>query len=68
MIKRKGVTKGDFVRSIKDLWNIVNHLNNKILGLENILVDYMDYKKDEKKFNKYLDKKNKSEPELPKHK
>ena len=57
MIKRKGVTKGDLVRSIKALWRVAQSIDRRIVNVENVLAEYIDYNKDEKKFAKYLDRK-----------
>jgi len=56
MIKRKGVTKGDMVRAIKDLHFELQLIKKYVLTLDNILDKYVDMKKDGDKFKKYLEK------------
>ena len=56
MIKRKGVTKGDMVRAIKDLHFEIQGLQRYVMMIDNVVDKYIRMNKDEKKLQKYLEK------------
>ena len=56
MIKRKGVTKGDMVRAIKDLYFQIQGLQRYAMMIDNVVDKYIRMNKDEKKLKKYLEK------------
>ena len=56
MIKRKGVTKGDMVRAIKELHFEVQGLQRYVMMIDNVVDKYIHMNKDEKKLKKYLEK------------
>ena len=56
MIKRKGVTKGDMVRAIKDLHFEIQGLKRYVMMIDNVVDKYIRMNKDEKKLQKYLEK------------
>jgi len=56
MIKRKGVTKGDMVRAIKDLHFEIQGLQRYVMMIDNVVDKYIRMNKDEKKLKKYLEK------------
>ena len=70
MIKRKGVTKGDMVRAIKDLHFQIQGLQRYVVMIDNVVDKYIHMNKDENKLKKYLEKiaKEKSEHKQKKRK
>jgi len=63
MIKRKGVTKGDMVRAIKELNFEIQGLQRYVMMIDNVVDKYIRMNKDEKKLQKYLEKLGKKEIE-----
>ena len=57
MKKKNTVTKHDIRRAVSDNLSGLNYTMQRLSNLENILNFYIEMKKDEKKFNKFLDKK-----------
>ena len=56
MIKRKGVTKGDMVRAIKDLHFEIQGLQRYVMMIDNVVDKYIRMNKDENKLQKYIEK------------
>ena len=56
MIKRKGVTKGDMVRAIKELHFEVQGLQRYVMMIDNVVDKYIRMNKDENKLQKYIEK------------
>ena len=52
MIKRKGVTKGDMVRAIKELHFEVQGLQRYVMMIDNVVDKYIRMNKDENKLKK----------------
>jgi len=57
MKKKNTVTKHDIRRAVSDNLSGLNYTMQRLSNLENILNFYIEMKKDEKKFSKFLDKK-----------
>ena len=57
MKKKNTVSKHDIRRAVSDNLSGLNYTMQRLSNLENILNFYIEMKKDEKKFNKFLDKK-----------
>ena len=57
MKKKNTVTKHDIRRAVSDNLSGLNYTMKRLSNLENILNFYIEMKKDEKKFSKFLDKK-----------
>jgi len=71
MIKRKGVTKGDMVRAIKELHFELQQLARHLMMIDNVVDKYIRMNKDEKKLQKYMEKllkEKKNERKQPKRK
>ena len=54
MKKSRSISKHDIIREIRDLKYVFGQLNNAINTLGNSFRDYMEYKKEIKKFEKFL--------------
>jgi hypothetical protein len=54
MIQRKGVTKGDIVRSIKAIEQYLTQMQQHILLIDNLLDKYISMKKDRDKLLEYM--------------
>ena len=57
MKNKNTVTKHDLRRAITDNLSGINYTMERLKNLENVLNFYIEMKRDEKKFNKFLDKK-----------
>ena len=57
MKNKNTVTKHDLRRAITDNLSGINYTMERLKNLENVLNYYIEMKRDEKKFNKFLDKK-----------
>ena len=54
---KKTVTHHDMRRAIEDMYSMMLNLQQRILNIEYVLSSYVEMKRDEKKFTKFLDKK-----------
>ena len=54
MKKSRSISKHDIIREIRDLKYVFGQLNNAINTLGNSFRDYIEYKKEIKKFEKFL--------------
>jgi hypothetical protein len=54
---KKTVTNHDMRRAIEDMYSMMLNLQQRILNIEYVLSSYVEMKRDEKKFTKFLDKK-----------
>ena len=54
---KKSVTNHDMRRAIQDMYSLILNLQQRILNIEYALSSYVEMKKDEKKFTKFLNKK-----------
>tara|TARA_Y100001951_G_scaffold39613_1_gene31306 strand:+ start:267 stop:488 length:222 start_codon:yes stop_codon:yes gene_type:complete len=57
MKNKKTVTKHDLRRAVTNNVSGINYTMERLKNLENVLNYYIEMKRDEKKFNKFLDKK-----------
>ena len=57
MKNKKTVTKHDLRRAVINNVSGINYTMERLKNLENVLNYYIEMKRDEKKFNKFLDKK-----------
>jgi len=55
--RKKSVTNHDMRRAIQDMHSMLLSLQQRILNIEYALSSYVEMKKDEKKFTKFLNKK-----------
>tara|TARA_R100000458_G_C8274353_1_gene249288 strand:- start:470 stop:664 length:195 start_codon:yes stop_codon:yes gene_type:complete len=63
MIKRKGVTKGDIIRAIKNQTDALNNMNNHIMFIDDILSNFITFMKMEKEFEDFLKQRNATDEE-----
>ncbi len=56
MIKRKGVSKGDIVQSIKNIDIACQNMYRHILLLDDVIAKYIDMKGDGDKLQKFINK------------
>tara|TARA_R100000656_G_scaffold114208_1_gene86577 strand:- start:28 stop:282 length:255 start_codon:yes stop_codon:yes gene_type:complete len=54
MIRRKGVTKGDMVRAIKELHFELQQVTRHLIMIDGIVDNYIHMNKDEKKLKKFM--------------
>ena len=57
MKKKKSYSKHDLRRELKNTRIVVSMLSERLLNLEKVFQLYVEMKKDEKKFEKFLDAK-----------
>ena len=54
---KKTVTNHDMRRAIEDMHSMLFNLHQRIINIEYVLSSYVEMKRDEKKFTKFLNKK-----------
>ena len=64
MKKKKSYSKHDLRRELKNTRIVVSMLSERLLNLEKVFQLYVEMKKDEKKFENFLDAKPKKEKDI----